>query len=326
MAACKTELVSVFPPGYFLENIASLAHGGLLVTVANRSELYFVPPSNNGLSSPVLLQKFAPDQMTFGIVRAPQNPNIFYILTSDFLSLGRRQAQLQMLDLSDAAHGCVAKPIMTFPPEAAGLNGLCALSDSVLLAADSFASRIWRIDLDITSSFPPKIANAITWCTDKTMDGKLVLPDFQPGVNGIKYSAVTSHVYYTSTQQKLFCRVPVNPETLQPSGNVEVISRGMQGDDLILDDAASPPVAYVTTHRDNTILRIPLNSTGEIALNDLEVMARGTTDDDKVVGPTAGTWQYGSTGKVAYFLGDGGLKNPLEDGIIRCAKVVRLVF
>lgn len=323
MTAPEATVVSFFPPGYFLENVESVPGGGLLVSVATRSELYFVPPSDNGPVSPILLQQFPADQMTFGIVRAPQSANVFYVLTSDFLGTGSRRAYLNVLDLQDVSKKCRASSIMTFPLEATGLNGFCALSDNVLIAADSFGCRIWRIDLD-RSSFPPKSATASTWLSHDTMRGKLVLPDFQPGVNGLKYSAVTGCVYYTSTQLRLICRVSVDSETLQPRGSVDILARGMQGDDLIVDDTVSPPVAYVTTHRDNTVLRVPLDEKSEIALAALQVVGRGSMEDDKFVGPTAGVWEYGKKGRTAYFTTDGGLKNPLEDGALRCAKVVRL--
>jgi hypothetical protein len=35
----------------------------------------------------------------------------------------------------------------------------------------------------------------------------------QPGINGIRYAARTNAVYYTSTGQKVFMRVAVDPAT-----------------------------------------------------------------------------------------------------------------
>jgi len=46
-------------------------------------------------------------------------------------------------------------------------------------------------------------------------DSEVAAPP-QPGVNGVRYSAKTGYLYYTSTAQKVFMRVPVDPATLDP--------------------------------------------------------------------------------------------------------------
>ena len=110
------------------------------------------------------------------------------------------------------------------------------------------------------SLFPPRTATAKKWLSHNTMYGILNLPDFQPGVNCLKYSARTSHAYYTSTQKRVFCRVSVDRKALEPTGEPEILAEGMHGDDLIIDDSsANRPVAYVTTRRDKSILEIHLN-------------------------------------------------------------------
>ena len=170
-------------------------------------------------------------------------------------------------------------------------------------------------------------AQARVWLSDPSMAGELKLPDFQPGANGLKYSKVTGRVYYTSTQQKLFCQVRIHEKTLEPEGEVEVVARGMQGDDLIVDDSESErPVAFVTTHRDNTILRIPLDTIDGRRTDDkVSTFLEGTELDETMLGPTAGSWAPGQVGKRAYFTTDGGLKN-IVGGFVKCAKIVRLEF
>lgn len=152
---------------------------------------------------------------------------------------GPRLAHLQPLyyRCSNPPTGPLPQKIFTFPKEAKGLNGLCSLSESRLIAADSFGSCIWAIDVD-TSSFPPKTTAAKKWLAHDTMYGALKLPDFQPGVNGLKYHARTSHAYYTSTQKRVFCRVSVDRRTLEPAGEPEILAEGMPGDDLIIDDTS----------------------------------------------------------------------------------------
>ena len=234
-----------------------------------------------------------------------------------------------MLDTSNPAMGVRTKIIMEFPAEARTLDGLCALSNDVLISADSFASCIWRIDLCFDqSSGPPASAKASKWYSHYTMNAELKLPDFQPGTNGLKYSKKMSCVYYTSTQTKVFCRTHVDADTLEPEVDAEIIAKGWQFDDLIIDDRDrkdAKPMAYVTTHRDNFIIRVPhdlpdLTTTRK----ETEVLVQGGKDLVNCLGLTAGAWEQGLTGKRALFTSDGGCKNPLKDGLVRCAKVIRV--
>ncbi len=318
-------IIACFPPGFFLENIAAFKDGGLLVTAANQRQLYYVPPTMyQHQVAPLLLATFEPGQWAMGLQAAPQNPNVFYMLTSDMLGLGSHTCSLYVIDCSNPAAGPLPQKLFTFPTEAKGLNGLCALSESRLIAADSFGSCIWAVDLDITS-FPPTAAKAKKWLAHDTMYGVLKLPDFQPGVNGLKYHARTSYVYYTSTQKRVFCRVSVDRETLEPADEPEVVAEGMPGDDLIIDDSSvDRPVAYVTTHRDNSILKVHL--TDGSRLGKMEITLKGSMEVQNVLGPTAGVWAPGLEGKTAFFTSDGGLKNVLEDGAVRCAKVIKVDF
>ncbi len=48
-------------------------------------------------------------------------------------------------------------------------------------------------------------------------DSPLVLQ--QPGVNGVRYASRIYYLYYTSTAQKLFMRVPIDPGTHDPAGD-----------------------------------------------------------------------------------------------------------
>ena len=319
-----------FPEASFwrtLQVFAGFHDGGLLVTAANQRQLYYIPSTlyrQQEQVAPLLLATFEPGQWTMGLQAASQNPNVFYMLTSDMLGLGSHTCSLYVIDCTNPATGPRPQKIFTFPKEAKGLNGLSSLSESRLIAADSFGSCIWAIDLD-TSSFPPKSAAAKKWLADDTMYGVLQLPDFQPGVNGLKYHARTSHAYYTSTQKRVFCRVSVDRKTLEPTGGPEILAEGMTGDDFIIDDtSADRPVAYVTTHRDNSILKIHL-SDGP-GLGKVETTLEGSMKLQDVLGPTAGVWAPGLEDKAAFFTSDGGLKNVLEDGVVRCAKVIKVDF
>jgi len=139
----------------------------------------------------------------------------------------------------------------------------------------------------------------------------------QPGVNGVRYAARTGYLYYTSTGQQLFMRVPVDPHTLDPAGAPEFVAGGTMADDFCLDEAAG--VAYVTTHRENTLDRVPLQPGGA-----RQVVA-GDPFNDQLAGPSSAAWgrRPGDYGRVAYITTDGGLVAPPADGIVRPPKLLR---
>ena len=57
-------------------------------------------------------------------------------------------------------------------------------------------------------------------------------PPPQPDINGVRYSAKEGQVYYTTTGQKQFTRVRVDPNTFEPAGNPELVASGGMYDDF----------------------------------------------------------------------------------------------
>src|SRR5262249_43763244 len=142
----------------------------------------------------------------------------------------------------------------------------------------------------------------------------------QPGVNGVRYAPRTHYLYYTSTGQRLFMRVPVDPGTLDPAAPPDFVAGGTMADDFIIDEDVG--VAYVTTHRQNTIDRVPLAPGG----SDTRQTVVGEPFNDQLVGPSSAAWgrHPGDYGRIAYVTTDGGLVAPPPDGIVRPAKLVRV--
>jgi DNA-binding beta-propeller fold protein YncE len=146
-------------------------------------------------------------------------------------------------------------------------------------------------------------------------------PPPQPGINGIRYDSKTNFLYYTSTGQKLFMRVRVDPQTNDPVGTPELVDSGTMADDFCIDEDAG--VAYVTTHRENTIDRVPL----ELNSGSRQSVA-GQPFNELLLGPSSGAWSRvpEEYGRVAYFTTDGGQTAPPPDRIVRSAKVLRVEF
>lgn len=299
--------VASFPEKYFPENLAVRADGSVLVTVLLQQELWIVP----GPRRPVLVHRF--DHPVTGI--AEVLPDVFLIsLTEGYTT---HESHLARLDLTGWTPGEPVAPeiIFTFDEPVRALNGSCVLGPGVLAVADCFAGLIWRVDLDADA----RGAKARIWLAHDTMaddpDAE-VAPPRQPGVNGVRYSARTGYLYYTSTAQKVFMRVPVDPGTLDPAGGAEFVAAIDNADDFALDEEAG--FAYVTRHRANTLDRVPL-----IPRHGSEVRhVAGEPFDELLVGPSSAAWVPGEEGRALYVTTDGGTTAP-PDGIFRNAMLVR---
>jgi hypothetical protein len=198
------------------------------------------------------------------------------------------------------------------------LNGCCLVAPCVIVAADSVAGQIWRIDL----ADDGLTATGRVWLQHDSMafdpDNPL---NPQPGVNGVRYASRSHFLYYTSTTKKLFMRVAVDPVTHVPAGKPEFVVGGTMADDFCIDEDAG--VAYVTTHRENTIDRVPLEPADPGAPR---MCVAGEPFTEQLIGPSSAAWGRGpgDCGRVAYVTTDGGTTAPPPDGRIRPAKVLRV--
>jgi alkylhydroperoxidase family enzyme/sugar lactone lactonase YvrE len=298
-------LAASFPPNNFLENLVIRADHSFLVTVANTKELWYVPPATDALPVvPSLLFKF--DQNASAIVET--EPDVFHICTGNAYTT--HESYLHRLDLRGWSPGTPVHPemITQFPRTARAPNGACLIAPRVLLIADSFASLIWRVDLQPDGGKP----EFHVWLRHESMGyypGQLK-PE-QPGVNGVRYAAKSHCLYYTATAKKLFMRVAVNPDTLEPAGEPELVMAGRMGDDFCIDEDAN--VAYLTTHRQNTIDRVSLEPAKNSGFTQ---SIAGDPFTERLIGPSSAAWGRapGDYGRVAYFITDGGTASPPPGG------------
>jgi N-ethylmaleimide reductase len=251
------ETFALFPPSFFLENLAVRPDGSILVTALNQGELWCVPSTTGKLPvTPVLVDTL--DSLPMGIVEV--EPDVFYVCTVG-------EAALERYDMRGWTPGATVKRerVFTFPTSASGLNGTCLLGPNVLLIADSTAGLIWRVDL----ADGGRSAKATVWLRDNTMAAGWDLPQVvltpkvtipYPGVNGVRFAAKRNYLYYTGCAQQLFVRVAVDPDTLNAVGTPAVIESGiLSADDFCIDEAAG--VGYIGTHVANTIRRVSLTPT-----------------------------------------------------------------
>ncbi len=152
------------------------------------------------------------DHPVTGIVEV--EPDVFIVcLTEGYTT---HESHLARIDFTDWTPGDPVSPeiIFTFDEPVRALNGCCLIGSGVMLVADCFAGLIWRIDLGDNA----RSAKARIWLAHDTMawdPDSEVPPPPQPGINGVRYGPRTGYVYYTSTAQKVFMRVAVDPSTLE---------------------------------------------------------------------------------------------------------------
>jgi hypothetical protein len=307
--------VAHFPEKYFLENLAIRADGSVLITAVLQRELWIVPdPRSAPLASPVLVHRF--DHPVTGITEVERD--VFIIsLTEGYTT---HESHLARIDLAGWTPGAPVAPqiIFTFDDRVRALNGSCLLGPGVLAIADCFAGLIWRVDLAAGAH----TATARVWLAHDTMSDdpdSAVAPPPQPGVNGVRYGARTGYLYYTSTAQQVFMRVPVDPVTLDPAGGAEFVAAIDNADDFCVDEDAG--FAYVTRHRANTLARVPLTPRHGSEVRHVA----GDPFDEVLVGPSSAAWGQGpgDHGRVIYLTTDGGTTAP-PDGIVRNAALLRI--
>ena len=306
--------VAYFPQKYFLENLAVRADESILITAILQKELWWVPPATRGaVVDPVLVHTF--EHPVTGIAEVA--PDVFVISLTEAYTT--HESHLVRIDFAGWTPGTPVSPevIYTFDDRVRGPNGSCLLGSNVMGIADCFAGLIWRVDL----ADDGRSATARVWLSDDTMafdpDSGVPSPP-QPGVNGVRYGAQTGYLYYTSTAQKVFMRVPVDVGTLDPTGPAQFVAAIDNADDFCIDEDAG--FAYVTRHRANTFDRVPLAPRRGSEVRHIA----GDPFDDTLVGPSSAAWgrRPGDHGRVAYLTTDGGTTAP-PDGITRHAALLR---
>ena len=209
-----------------LENLAVRHTGDILVTSVQSNVLHQLNPQN-GISTPVVQI----DNATSILGIAEINPDIFTIFASDY-NTGEPPYtntiwQINMTNFSPKTNtSALAVPITTVS-SAILLNGMAALSPSILLGADSPAGSIYRIDL-------------FTGHASIASKSSLLSPIAPPsgldiGVNGLKY--FPPYVYYTSLDQHIFGRIPFSASGYA-TGPAEIVVSNITGstDDFTLSE------------------------------------------------------------------------------------------
>lgn len=181
-----------------------------------------------------------------GITQTHSSPDEYYVAGLNFSAAGVQPNSSTLWKLTFPVEGGYSFASAFGVPGMTLINGLTTWNDTTILATDSYQGNIWKIDLTTNAS------KAIL--TDPTM-ARIT----DNGVNGVKVlrSSRGTFVYYTSTDQSLLARIPVDPVTAKALGPVEVIASdiGAVDDFALLSDGS----AVIATGVNNTVVHVSLD-------------------------------------------------------------------
>jgi len=309
--------IANFPEHYMLENLVVRSDGSILVVASPQRQVWYVPTPQGDLPvEPLLLHTFPDKHLAQCLVEA--EPDVFYVATYGVPTLWR-------FDLRAWKPGDPVQPIKVFDFEPkAGPNGGGLIAPGVMVFSDCVLGLIWRVDL----STDGMTATAAVWSQHPTMAAGGGKPPVKfsdsmsvpfPGINGLRVGPKTRFVYYSTSSQEVFMKVPYDPTTSAATGEAEFVANVPACDDLCLDENSG--FAYVTEHPKHTIERVPLtkDAPGREAVV-------GQPFNDKIIGPTSTEWgrSPGDYGHVFYATTDGGTVQLAPDGVLRPARLMRV--
>lgn len=250
-APMPAHTVATFPPGTFLESLATGPDGRLFVSTGPEGGIVAVDPRTGAIAP---------------FARVPVGPGgLMMCLT--FGSAGELYASVLSRDAS--FHG-----VWRFAPDGSGMriaalpldalpNGIALDGRGALLVADSFGGLIWRVTLADGEVQP--------WLRDARLAQRPLVGAF-PGANGLQASADSAFV--AVSDRSTILRIPIEDDGR--AGEPAIVSGMVAGDDFAI---APDGTLYVTTHPFNSIVRLaPRGKTVVIA-----------GPQQGVVGPTSAT-------------------------------------
>jgi hypothetical protein len=194
---------------------------------------------------------------------------------------------------SNVLNGAINPPAIvskvTDIPEGVFLNGMAVLNESrgLVVIGDSGAGQVFTLDV--------KTGTYYKTIEDPTMKPN---PSLDLGINGIKING--GFLYYATTAQASFNRIPINGADGSPTGSAEVVA-SLAGDDFSFDPAGN---AYVSQN--------PLNTVAKVTPAGVVEIVAGSLNSTQVAGSTA--TGFGRTHKdrsVLYVTTSGGYLGPV---------------
>ncbi|EGS17876.1 uncharacterized protein CTHT_0072340 [Thermochaetoides thermophila DSM 1495] len=214
--SAATQIVSLSS----LENLAIRSNGQILATNMNSAQLYSVDPVSKTYTAALTVSGASPGLSGIGEV----TPDVFAVIG------GTKQVYKVDFTVNPPTSSLIATI-----QEANNLNGLAVFDNSSVLLADAGRGVVYKLN----------VANARyeQVLSDPTMTPTGGIPF---GIDGIKYDAKTSTVWYTNIFRNSLHSLPVEPTTAKATGVVKTWWTNLMGDDLCLSGDTGK--VYVTTN------------------------------------------------------------------------------
>ncbi|KAH8799100.1 hypothetical protein F5884DRAFT_812696 [Xylogone sp. PMI_703] len=257
LALCHTPAprsIYTFPPNHWIENLAVRSNSKLLVTSLSVPTLYELNPLHPN-STPSIVHTFDNGTGNSGITEI--SPDVFAVINGVW-EIAKERAVLgtlsiYIIDFFSSPNSPGVKHVANVPNSTC-LNGLAAIPFTpYILASESASGVIWRINT-LTGKVDIAFASPFFDTLNASSPGAII------GINGIKIH--DSFVYFSTTSQGLFGRVPINGGgdqvgNLEISVDVNVTATGFGFDDFSVTDDGT---AWIATHPDS-IMRVAPDQT-----------------------------------------------------------------
>jgi len=296
-----------FPNGTWVENLAIRQNGQILVTVLSAPELYQVDPFHTN-SPPTLIHRFPGAMGLLGIVELQRD--VFYVIAGNLsvvtLSTINGSYSVWKVEMGSGKvlDGTIDPPAIVSKvvdiPEGVLLNGMAVLNKSrgLVVIGDAGAGQVFTLDVE-TGKYSKTIDDPTTKPT----------PALQLGINGLKVR--DGYLYYTSSAQAVFNRIPINGADGSPAGPAEAVATSIFGDDFSFDPAGN---AYIAQN--------PLNTVSKVTGGGVVSIVAGSLNSTEVAGATAtGFGRTPNDRSVLYVTTTGGFLGPVT---MQGGKVVAL--
>ena len=285
-----SRVIYQFPNETWLENLAIRRNGQILVTVLSAPELWQVDPFHDN-SPATLVYRIPGVTGLLGIVELEQD--VFYAIAGNFSipTTSSTSGSYSIWKINMRSIGLPAIVTkLTDIPEGAFLNGMAVLNKSkgLVVVGDAGAGVVFTLDVR-------------TGRYSKTIDDPTMKPtdSFPIGINGVKVRG--GYLYYATTAQELFSRIPINSFDGTAGGPAEIIANNIFGDDFSLDLSGN---AYIGEN--------PKDVVAKITPEGVATVVAGSLNSILVAGATSTA--FGRTGvdrSVLYVTTSGGIGSPV---------------
>jgi hypothetical protein len=297
----QLSLVHEFPKPTWLENLAVMRNGSILVTELTKPRLWLLHPFQD--SEPTLIHEFSGYLGLLGVVET--DPDVFAVVSGNFslevpTSYPGTYSSWTVDMKGDTNPANVKISKIADIPQASFLNGISYLgkSQNALLHADSTLGVVFRQDIDS--------GKTVVAIEDPLM--KKCSPDVLEGINGMKI--YDGHVYFSNSDCGFLARLPIhaNGTAMGPSS---IIAYSDKPKFFIYDDFAVDVNGdiYAAAGNENIIQRVSRNGR--------KTHVAGSLNTTEVAEPTA--LAFGRTMEdtnVVYVTTGGAIGDPINGTVV----------